>query len=123
WVGEPPQPRPSTREAAPDPPAARVGERREKGGWGRSCPRERSRSRSGSRPFPRIRARLLKAGHGIGAREMTGTGTGRGPTLALAPAPALAQGNEPGSPTSAKEEANATNPIERRPHADRAARR
>src|SRR5690606_31805530 len=55
WVGESLPPRPATREAAPPLPAARVGELREKGGWGRSrlfpyayacpCPAVRERER------------------------------------------------------------------------------
>src|SRR5690606_26570907 len=36
WVGEPPPPRPFHPGVPPSPPAARVGERREKSGWGRS---------------------------------------------------------------------------------------
>src|SRR5690606_34670319 len=93
--GGDPAPRPSTREAAPCPPAARAGELRENGGRGRSR-REGVRgvmSRTRTRTPTRARVRLSsepepgRSQAGTGSALGTVSGPGTGPRAGGTPPP------------------------------------
>src|SRR5690606_5053695 len=95
WAGESPPPRPSTRESAPPCVPARVGELREKSGWGRSR-RGGFAANVPTRSLARLSLTRVAGGLGGGSRAPGPAGAAGAPSPRASPPEVLPACPSPG---------------------------